>query len=120
MRKYTWLLYTGLALIFSGILAKVLSFDSPLSTILVSVGGVTKIIFLTVTLRQTKVRPGYEMLFLLFGLGFIILGAKLRNNDVPLACAMTATIIGVSLKFLFLFVILKKLRTARIRSRQNN
>ncbi len=120
MRKYIWLLYTGLAFIFSGILAQALSLYSPLPGILISIGGVSKIIFLTLTLRQAKVRPGYEMLFILFGLGFIILGAQLRNNDVPLAFAMTATVIGASFKLLFLFVIIRKLHTARLKSRQNN
>ncbi len=120
MRKYIWLLYTGLAFTISGILAQILSVHSPFPGILVSVGGVTKIIFLTLTLRQAKVRPGFEMLFLLFGLGFIILGAQLRSNDLPLALALTATIVGASLKLLFLFVIIRKLRTARIKSRSNN
>jgi hypothetical protein len=120
MRKYIWLLYIGLAFVFSGILAHILSVDSPIPGLLISIGGVVKIIFLALTLRQAKVRPGYEMLFLLFGLGFIILGAQLRNNDVPLAFALTATIIGASLKLMFLFVIIRKLRTARIRNRLNN
>ncbi len=120
MRKYIWLLYTGLAFTISGILAHVLSVESPLPGILISIGGVIKIVFLTLTLRQAKVRPGYEMLFLLFGLGFIILGAQLRNNEAPLALAITATIFGASMKVLFLLVIIKKLRTARVKSRQNN
>jgi hypothetical protein len=119
MRKYIWLLYTGLAFIFSGILAQIFSLGSPLPGILISIGGIIKIIFLTLTFRQMKVRPGYEMVFLLFGLGFIILGAQLRNNDAPLALALAATVIGASLKLLFLFVIIRKLRIARIRSRQN-
>ncbi|MCA1744922.1 MAG: hypothetical protein LC643_04300 [Bacteroidales bacterium] len=120
MRKFSWLLFTGLAFILSGISAQLLSLDSPLPGILISIGGVIKIIFLTLTLRQAKVRPGYEMLFLLFGLGLIILGAQLRNNDVPLALALTATIIGASLKLLFLYVIIRKLRTARISRRINH
>jgi hypothetical protein len=120
MRKYIWLLYTGLALIFSGILAQTLSLDSMLPGILISIGGLTKIIFITLTLRQAKIRPGYEMLFLLFGLGFIILGARLRTNDVPMVFAITATVMGAFLKLLFLFVIIKKLRTAHIKNRLHN
>lgn len=120
MRKFSWLLYTGLAFILSGILAQLLSVDSPMPGVLISVGGVTKIIFLALTLRQAKVRPGYEMLLILFGLGFIILGAQLRNTDVPLVLAIAATFIGAALKVIFLFVIIRKLRTAQIRSRPNN
>lgn len=120
MRKYIWLLYTGLAFILSGVLVQVLMEGSPLPGILISIGGIIKIIFLTLILRQAKVRPGYEMLFLLFGLGFIILGAQLRTNEAPLALALTATIIGASLKLLFLFAVIRKLKTARIKNRINN
>ena len=120
MHKYSWLLYTGLAFIFSGILARVLSFEAPLPAILISTGGVVKIIFMALIFRQNKVRPGYETLLLLFGLGFVILGAQLRNHDAFLALALPATIAGITLKAMFLFAIIRKVRTARIRSRQNN
>lgn len=116
MRKYRWLLYTGLAFILSGILAQILSFNAPIPGILISIGGIIKITFLTLIIRQAGISPGYEMLYLLFGLTFIILGAHLRGSDIHLAYAMTSTILGASLKLLFLFILIKKIRAARIKN----
>src|SRR5690554_4459034 len=88
MRDFKALFFTGLTLIISGILLKISTPETWISSVLISLGGTAKILFLILTLRKNKMRPGYEMLFLLAGLALVILGAQLRKEPATLAFAL--------------------------------
>lgn len=115
MRDYKAVFFTGLILIITGILLKISTPESWISSVLISLGGTAKILFLVLTLRKNKLRPGYEMLFLLAGLALVILGAQLRKEPSTLAFALPATLSGLLLKITFILLFIRKLRSHRLR-----
>src|SRR5690554_2381018 len=115
MRDFKALFFTGLTLIISGILLKISTPETWISSVLISLGGTAKILFLVLTLRKNKLRPGYEMLFLLAGLALVILGAQLRKEPSTLAFALPATLSGLLLKSAFILLFIRKVRSHRLR-----
>lgn len=115
MRDFKALFFTGLTLIISGILLKISTPETWISSVLISLGGTAKILFLVLTLRKNKLRPGYEMLFLLAGLALVILGAQLRKEPATLAFALPATLSGLLLKVSFVLLFIRRLRLHRLR-----
>ncbi|ASB47817.1 hypothetical protein [Alkalitalea saponilacus] len=113
--KSIWLLYVGLSFIGIAIVLRVLAFDTTLTSVLFSVGGLIKILYLFFMYREAKLWPGKEMLLILAGITLIIAGAQLRGNLTQGIMALPITIAGIAFKISFIVVAVRKVRAARVK-----
>ncbi|TCO07195.1 hypothetical protein [Natronoflexus pectinivorans] len=113
--KSIWLLYVGLSFIGVAIVLRVLAFDATLTSVLFSVGGLIKILYLFLMYREAKLWPGKEMLLILAGITLIIVGAQLRDNIAQSFITLPITLTGIALKISFIVVAIRKVRAARVK-----
>ncbi|MDG5798856.1 hypothetical protein QA597_00595 [Marinilabiliaceae bacterium ANBcel2] len=106
MKDSSWLLVTGLFLVFLGFILKFTDLGLNHSMFF-SAGGGFKIVFLAYTMIRKNYRPGREMLFLIVGLFLVITGAKLRDFNINIIISCFISIAGITFKLLFLSLFAK-------------
>lgn len=102
-------LFTGIILLTLGILLRVFTNLLPLAFVLMALGGLSKVIYLTFRIRQGNYKPGYELLLLLIGLLVFFTGIYLRTHSSAINPWFFMGP-GILLKISFVVVFMQKLK----------
>lgn len=114
MKKYKLFLYLGMLNIWAGVMLRIFGVAIPPPAIFFSIGGSLKIIYLIIAIRQGRIKPGIELIYLGAGLCVLALGIYVRKVS-PQSVIGTALIVkAVLLKATFLFLMFRKMWVARM------
>ena len=106
-------LFTGIILLVLGIVLKKTTDLAALSIALMVAGVLLKTLYIIRKAQTGEYKPGYELLFLFSGLALFFTGIYLRNGGInPLGTILFFT--GISLKIIFIFIFIKKVKSQRI------
>lgn len=103
------LLFGGLFLLTLGIILKVVTEWSAFALALITLGGLLKVSYLTLRIRQGNYKPGYELFLLIIGLLIFFTGIYLRthSNTINPWFFMGP---GILLKISFVVIFAKRLK----------
>ncbi|PZX20408.1 hypothetical protein LX69_00407 [Breznakibacter xylanolyticus] len=114
MKKYKWLLYAGMVNIWAGLMLRIFGVEFPPPALFFSLGGTLKVSYLVVAIRQGRFKPGIELVYLAAGLVMLALGIYVRKVNPASAIGIALVVKAVLLKATFLFLMLRKMRAARL------
>ncbi|MGM0566722.1 MAG: hypothetical protein ACQESX_08215 [Bacteroidota bacterium] len=104
-------LITGLILIATGFILKMLGNNPLWGNMLIAAGIISKIIFLIITLRAKAYKPGIEAIFLLAGLLIFLTGMTLRELTASDCTGSVFLASGITLKLVFIMMFFQKFKT---------
>jgi hypothetical protein len=110
--KIKWMLFTGIALLTLGIVLKKTSDLGLISTLLIIIGALFKVVYLIAKVRRGEYKPGVELLFLILGLLLLYFGVYLRSHESSINPSYFIGT-GITFKVIFIFLAIRKIRAFR-------
>lgn len=110
--KDKWPLYTGLLLLTTGIVLKILLDDVVWPLVFILSGVMLKVYFVFERIKNQKYKPGAEVLILVIGLALFFSGIHLpfAKDELNSVLPVILKISGIVLKVIFVAVFIAKTR----------
>ena len=105
--KHKWPLFTGIILLILGIVMRKAFNISTLGLFTIIAGVLLKIYYIVNKIVRKEYKPGYEVLFLVFGLAIFFLRYYLHSQITVISAGVFMGI-GISLKIVFIVLFMRK------------
>jgi apolipoprotein N-acyltransferase len=105
--KSKWILITGLVVLLIGILFRISIPENFIGLTLILTGVCLKTMYIIAKAQSGEYRPGFELLYLFFGLILFLSGIYLKNHNPPFK-PLFLIVPGLGLKVLFIILFIRK------------
>lgn len=107
--KKKWPLFLGVLLLVIGIIIRKMTDYTYSGVIIILIGVICKIFYITSKFKSGEYKPGYELAILYIGVIVFFTGMYLRSQEISLYPTLLMPI-GISLKLVFILMFIKKTR----------
>jgi len=112
--KSKWTLFAGIFLLILGIVIRKTTGFAVEGLVIIIAGVLLKTFYILSKVQSGEYRPGYELLFLFFGLALFLTGLYLKSHEPPFN-PMFLIASGISLKVVFIILFIVQTRRIKIK-----